>query len=75
MSTGFSLICIILVVSSYTIASGMCLPKTGVKKGGSKGIPGWNEQVQAQQDTSLFWRDIWMPIDSPRNGEVDDIMR
>ena len=40
------------VVDGCIVASDMCLPKTGVKKGSSKVIPGWNEHVQAQHDTS-----------------------
>ena len=48
----------------------MCLPKMGAKKGSSKVIPGWNEHVQAQQDTSLFWHDIWVQCGRPHNGEV-----
>ena len=52
----FSLTCIVMC----TIVSDMCLPKTGVKKRSSKVIPGWNEHVQAQQDISLFWHDIWV---------------
>ena len=38
-------------------------------------IPGWNERVQAQHDTSLFWHDIWVQCGRPHNGEVADIMR
>ena len=53
----------------------MCLPKTGVTKGSSKVIPGWNQHVQTQQDTSLFWHDIWVQCGRPHNGEVADIMR
>ena len=56
----FSLICIIPFVNICNIASGMCLPKTVVKKGGRKVIPGWNERVQDDQDTFLCWRDIWV---------------
>ena len=63
------------VVNSCIVASDMCLPKTGAKKGSSKVIPGWNEHVQAQHDTSLFWHDIWVQCGRPHNGEVADIMR
>ena len=38
-------------------------------------MPGWNEHVQAQHDTSLFWHDIWVQCGRPHNGEVADIMR
>ena len=63
------------VVNSCIVASDMCLPKTGAKKGSSKVMPGWNEHVQAQHDTSLFWHDIWVQCGRPHNGEVADIMR
>ena len=61
------------VVNSCIVASDMCLPKTGVTKGSSKVIPGWNEHVQTQQDTSLFWHDIWVQCGRPHNGEVADM--
>ena len=48
------------IVNSCIIASDMCLPKTGAKKWSSKVVPGWNEHVQTQQDTSLFWHHIWV---------------
>ena len=63
------------VANSCIVASDMCLLKTGAKKGSSKVIPGWNEHVQAQHDTSLFWHDIWVQRGRPHNGEVADIMR
>ena len=71
----FSLICIILLLIVALVASDMCLPKTGVTKGSSKVIPGWNEHVQPQQDTSLFWHSIWVQCGRPHNGEIADITR
>ena len=49
MHTGFFSDLYNIVVNCCTVASDMCLPKTGVTKGSSKVIPGWNEHVQAQQ--------------------------
>ena len=63
------------VVNSCIVASDMCFPKTGAKKGSSKVIPDWNEHVQAQHDTSLFWHDIWVQCGRPHNCEVANIMR
>ena len=75
MHTGFFSELYNTVVNSCIVASDMCLPKTGAKKGSSKVIPGWNEHVQAQQDTSLFWHYIWVQLGRPHNNEVTDIVR
>ena len=65
---------LLVVFITSVVASDMCLPKTGAKKGSSKVVPGWNEHVQTQHDTSLFWHDIWVQCCRPHNGEVADIV-
>ena len=58
-------------------ASVRCLPTTGTSKYNdkSKVIPGWNDYVQDEYNSSLMWHTIWTQCDRPKNGIVADIMR
>ena len=49
------------------------IPSTTTKT--SKNIPGWDTSVSYKREIALFWRSIWISMNSPRDGHVADIMR
>ena len=47
------------------------------KKGPSKhrNIPLWNVEIEPYHEKSLFWNNIWVDSNRPKNGIVFDIMK
>ena len=41
------------------------IPSTTTKS--SKNIPGWDTSVSYKKEIALFWRSIWILMNSPRN--------
>ena len=60
------------IISSIMEASEV-IPSTTTKT--SKNIPGWDTSVSYKKEIALFWRSIWISMNSPRDGHVADIMR
>ena len=59
------------IISSMIEASEV-IPSTTTKT--SKNIPGWDTSVRYKKEIALFWRSIWISMNSPRDGHVADIM-
>ncbi len=49
-----------------------CFPKVRKKE---TQIPYWNEVVQPQKDSALFWHSIWAQCGKPRQGAVFEVMK
>ena len=41
----------------------------------SNDFPGWTKETSYLREIALFWRSIWIRLNSPRSGIVADIMR
>ena len=41
----------------------------------NKAIPGWEENIKPQRDSSLFWHAVWISAARPNNGVLHDIMK
>ena len=57
---------------SASICASDCIPNTGQSK---RKIPGWDITVSHAREIALFWRSIWINLNSPRTHIVADIMR
>ena len=40
----------------------------------SNNFPGWTKETSYLREIALFWRSIWISLNSPRSGIVADIM-
>ena len=60
------------IISSLIEASEV-IPSTTTKT--SINIPSWDTSVSYKKEIALFWRSIWISMNSPRDGHVADIMR
>ena len=58
------------IISS--IRASDCIPNTGQSK---RKIPGWGITVSHARKIALFWRSIWINLNSPRTHIMVDIMR
>ena len=57
---------------SASICASDCIPNTGQSK---RKIPVWDITVSHAREIALFWRSIWINLNSPRTHIVADIMR
>ena len=57
---------------SASICASDCIPNTGQSK---RKIPWWDTTVSHARKIALFWRSIWINLNSPRTHIVADIMR
>ena len=60
------------IVSSIMEASEV-IPSTTTKT--SNNIPGWDTSVSYNKEIAIFWRSIWISMNSARDGHVADTMR
>jgi len=66
LASSIAAACVTAVLSS--------IPQTNNRQD-SERLPGWNDCVAPYRSKSLFWHNIWVACERPRNGVVADIMR
>jgi len=70
-----SLICLADGIASACVKAALSsLPQTNNRQESGR-IPGWNEYVSTFRANSLFWHNVWVSCERPKNGVVADIMR
>jgi len=62
------------IAAACVTAALSSIPQTNNRQESGR-IPGWNDFVAPYRSKSLFWHNIWVACERPRNGVVSDIMR